>query len=356
MESSYLIEALLRGGAAGIMLVTAVLFARASRAFGVEWLGALFLFATAVYAVISSPGYSALLGPARYVFMALATLNTAFFWWFATALFDDDFRWRWWRWLPFVALAGLFTLRRTSPEWEGAASVDIAHQLLVLGLIAHVFWLALAHRKDDLVEKRRAFRLAFVVLAGFTGVVIAVVEMTLAGGEATRPLTLAHAIALFALSLGLTTWALPAIEFLGLTRQDGPALDLSVHPSAPEDRADLQRLGALMESGAFRQEALTIGALAHQLHLPEYRLRRLINGALGYRNFNTFLNTYRLREAREILSDPAQARRQITDIALDLGYGSVGPFNRAFKADTGTTPTQFRRAALADSSENLADS
>ena len=174
MESSYLIEALLRGGAAGIMLVTAVLFARARRAFGVEWLGALFLFATAVYAVISSPGYSALLGPTRYIFMALATLNTAFFWWFATGLFDDNFRWRWWRWLPFAALAGLFSLRRMHPEWGEAASVNVAHQLLVLGLIAHVFWLALAHRRDDLVEKRRTFRLAFVVLAGVTGVVILV--------------------------------------------------------------------------------------------------------------------------------------------------------------------------------------
>ena len=355
METLSLIEALLRGGAAGIMLVTAVLFARAGRAFGVERLGALFLFATAIYALISSPGYSALLGPARYVFMALATLNTAFFWWFATALFDDDFRWRWWRWLPFAALAGLFTLRRVSPGgW--AASIDIAHQLLVLGLIAHVFWLALAHRKDDLIEKRRSFRLAFVVLAGFTGVVIAVVEIALAGGEALQPLTLVHAFALFSLSLGLTAWALPAIEFLGPTRPGGLAADPSVDQAAPEDRADLLRLSALMDAGAFRRDALTIGALARQLNVPEYRLRRLINGALGYRNFNAFLNTCRLREAREILSDPEQARRQITDIALDLGYGSVGPFNRAFKAETGATPTQFRRAALADSSGNIADS
>ncbi|MEO1574109.1 MAG: hypothetical protein AAFU65_04025, partial [Pseudomonadota bacterium] len=59
-----------------------------------------------------------------YVFMALATLNTAFFWWFATALFDDDFRWRWWRWLPFAALAGLFTLR--------AHQLDTSERLLRL--------------------------------------------------------------------------------------------------------------------------------------------------------------------------------------------------------------------------------
>jgi len=75
MESSYLIEVLRRGDAAGIMLVTAVLFARARRAFGVEWLGALFLFATVVHAVTSSPGYSALLGPVRCVFMGCCQAN-----------------------------------------------------------------------------------------------------------------------------------------------------------------------------------------------------------------------------------------------------------------------------------------
>jgi AraC-like DNA-binding protein len=33
-------------------------------------------------------------------------------------------------------------------------------------------------------------------------------------------------------------------------------------------------------------------------------------------------------------------------MAFDLGYGSLGPFNRAFKADTGVTPTEWRRRTL----------
>ena len=36
-------------------------------------------------------------------------------------------------------------------------------------------------------------------------------------------------------------------------------------------------------------------------------------------------------------------------IAMDAGFQSIGPFNRAFKADTGLTPTEFRRDALARS-------
>jgi AraC-like DNA-binding protein len=34
----------------------------------------------------------------------------------------------------------------------------------------------------------------------------------------------------------------------------------------------------------------------------------------------------------------------VLSIALDVGYGSIGPFNRAFKARMGMTPTQFRQA------------
>jgi AraC-like DNA-binding protein len=34
---------------------------------------------------------------------------------------------------------------------------------------------------------------------------------------------------------------------------------------------------------------------------------------------------------------------------MDAGFQSIGPFNRAFKADTGLTPTEFRRNALAGS-------
>ena len=93
----------------------------------------------------------------------------------------------------------------------------------------------------------------------------------------------------------------------------------------------------------YRQDGLTIGALAQRLGLPEYRLRRLINQALGYRNFNSFLNDYRLREAKAALADPDQAAVPVLTIALDAGFASLGPFNRAFKADTGLTPSEYRR-------------
>ncbi|MFI4995652.1 MAG: helix-turn-helix domain-containing protein [Hyphomicrobiales bacterium] len=44
------------------------------------------------------------------------------------------------------------------------------------------------------------------------------------------------------------------------------------------------------------------------------------------------------------LADPGQASVPILTIALDAGFSSIGPFNRAFKARTGQTPSEYRRA------------
>ena len=108
----------------------------------------------------------------------------------------------------------------------------------------------------------------------------------------------------------------------------------------------LARLLALMEEEKiYRREGFDLGALVTALDLPEYRLRRLINQRLGHRNFSSFVNSYRLAEARTALADPGQAEVPVLTVALDAGFQSIGPFNRAFKAETGLTPTEYRRQA-----------
>ena len=106
----------------------------------------------------------------------------------------------------------------------------------------------------------------------------------------------------------------------------------------PQDRADIASL---------RKEGLTIGALAETVGIPEHRLRPLINDHLGFRNFAAFVNDRRIGAAKRLLRDPGKARLTVAAIAYDLGFGSLGPFNRAFKEATGVTPTEFRKTAAA---------
>jgi AraC-like DNA-binding protein len=114
-----------------------------------------------------------------------------------------------------------------------------------------------------------------------------------------------------------------------------------------EDAGVASALDRLMrEDRVYREEGLTVPALALKLKLPERRLRRLINQRLGHRSFSAFLNQWRLADTKQALSDRGQAAVPISTIALDAGFGSLGPFNRAFKAETGLTPTEFRAQAL----------
>jgi hypothetical protein len=55
----------------------------------------------------------------------------------------------------------------------------------------------------------------------------------------------------------------------------------------------------IQEKKIYRKEGLTIGELAELMNGQEYRVRRLINGELGFRNFNDFLNKYRCLTVHE---------------------------------------------------------
>ena len=83
--------------------------------------------------------------------------------------------------------------------------------------------------------------------------------------------------------------------------------------------------------------------VAHLRSPPLVRRSR----AAPHRNFNAFLNRYRIEEAKVALADPAQKEVPVLTIAMDTGFQSIGPFNRAFKAATDVTPTEFRRLAAA---------
>ena len=114
----------------------------------------------------------------------------------------------------------------------------------------------------------------------------------------------------------------------------------------PADRLILARLDkAMSENEVWRGEDLSIGSLAALVGAPEHRLRKLINGTLGHRNFADYVNGRRIEAAKTALADPEQALKSVSTIAYELGFGSLGPFNRAFRAAVGVTPTAWRQQA-----------
>jgi AraC-like DNA-binding protein len=95
----------------------------------------------------------------------------------------------------------------------------------------------------------------------------------------------------------------------------------------------------------WRQEGLTLAKLASRLDSPEYKLRLLINGRLGHRNFTEFINGFRVEAAKALLADD-HSRMNVAQVAYEVGFSSLAPFNRVFKEVTGVTPTQWRKGML----------
>jgi AraC-like DNA-binding protein len=308
---------------------------------------ALFMLSGVCYLVESAPGLMtsdpAWLLPLRF----LSNISPALFQLWAWAAFDDSFKPSPFVWLPTAAMAALAAWAMEADRWLPWRIVQGAALLFVCIGVWHV----LAGRQSDLVEGRRRLRLILAVVVGFViaGLTIhaAVASPALRAQSSllTAGIVLGLALASAILQLGLRAQSELAVVSAGETAS-GPASTVPVAIN-PEERGLLQRLRQLMEEErVYREEGLGVAALAARLGLPEYRLRRLINQRLGHRNFNSFVNGYRLDETIAALADPDQAQVPILTIALDAGFQSIGPFNRAFKAQTGMTPTDFRRDRL----------
>jgi AraC-like DNA-binding protein len=352
-----ILETALRGGAIVLLLFLALLLLRDARDGLAGRFGALFALGGAAYAVCSS---SVLLIASPLWLLPLHILaigNSVVFWLLSASLFDDDFRPSWWHgaaWLLVVA-NGLVVPAIAGPSLQ---FICIALALACNGMGV---WYAIAGRAADLVESRRRLRSLLIVLVAVYSVVTLV--PVAAWSEAQWPsLALANAAGLLAITLAFALALLavnPDGAILSLPVAAAPAAAASVRPVArpgiplavverDEDGALLALLRRAMEyDRLYRAEGLSIGSLATKLGTPEHRLRRLINRQLGYRNFNAFLNGYRLADVTSALADPAQEAVPILTIALDAGFQSLGPFNRAFKAETGLTPSEFRRQKLA---------
>jgi AraC-like DNA-binding protein len=352
------IEAALRGGAVVLLVLLVALLLRDARRVPAGIFAALFAAGAAAYTIVSASVFAPVPPLSLLPLRMLGMGNPLVFCLFAASLFDDDFRPSWWHalaWLTMVAFGLVACI------WIDATPARWAFSALGLACNALGVWYVLAGRTIDLVEERRRLRAALVVLLAVYSVAVIITEIALPAGSGGPILYLANSIGLLTVTLVFAMVLLSVSSDSALVSLPVSAPSVQVtspfRPTAAPDQAEgierdddtrlLAALRRLMEHDrAYREEGLSIGGLAAKLGLPEHGLRRLINRRLGYRNFNAFLNSYRLDDVMAALADPAQEAVPILTIAMDAGFQSLGPFNRAFKARTGTTPSEFRRLQL----------
>jgi len=87
---------------------------------------------------------------------------------------------------------------------------------------------------------------------------------------------------------------------------------------------------------------LTLDQLAAQLKLRPKLLSQAINEGLG-QNFFEFINTYRIEEAKRLLTDHADKKITVLEVLYQVGFNSKSSFNTVFKKQTGLTPSEFKK-------------
>ncbi len=95
------------------------------------------------------------------------------------------------------------------------------------------------------------------------------------------------------------------------------------------------------EKKSYKDPDITLAGLADKLDLSPHLLSQLLNDRLS-RNFNAFINEYRVAEVKTMLEDPAN-RDKLLAIAYDAGFRSKTTFNTIFKKCTGKTPREYRK-------------
>lgn len=91
---------------------------------------------------------------------------------------------------------------------------------------------------------------------------------------------------------------------------------------------------------------LTIVQLSEMSGIPAHHISMVINLYLK-KNFYSFINGYRVEEAKARLADASLTADKLLSIGLDSGFNSKSSFNAVFKRFMGLTPSGYRNMVRA---------
>lgn len=133
------------------------------------------------------------------------------------------------------------------------------------------------------------------------------------------------------------------VEAIGLSLVGEPANPPAHPPSGStndysEWKPKIEQL--FKEQKLYLEPELSLSDLATKLKTNTSMLSAAINQNFG-KNFNDFVNEYRVEEVKRQLKNPANAHLSLLGVAMECGFNSKSTFNRAFKKFTGQSPKEF---------------
>ena len=242
----------------------------------------------------------------------------------------------------------LWTSHEGLPLTPWLASILLAANTLIALGAGVSLW---RHYRDDLITVRRNLRVIISIML-VTYIFCVGIFGALASKDAAYRMTLrvlesaVLAIMLFVINSSLVrrefwevVWGLQEDSKLSTN----PEQDIrQKHVQTVRDKLAAQLMQLFEIEKVHLSQRLTLSDVAAKIGIPEHQLRQLINQHLGYENFNNFVNKYRVSHAADLLRDPARANDKVFALALESGFSSLAPFNKAFLSAHKMTPSDYR--------------
>jgi|SRR5580658_1253316 AraC-like DNA-binding protein len=375
---------LLFGAVQGIVVLSLLLFARRNRIPNLLLAGLLGVTVLRILPFIA--GYAGLYDQYPWLSFAPYNIGLAFgplvYLYVATLTRDSLPRYWWVNLSPAVLEFSYYCVLFVQPVsfknyWDGAVQRSWASHLeQTLTLLSAAVYLVLSGRRyrayqqwlANNVSFREEFRILWVrnFLVAFS--LLLLIWFGFAGYDrAVRPLNyfeefpLYIAFTLFVYYLGLEGWRHSGDSFPHESSRAADHEDderaVSATPEIPSGEfsspdklpsatspnwQDMGRrwLDQMKQRELWRDPDLTLASLARELGTNTSYLSKALNEGIG-QNFNECINRLRVQAIEATLQQGGE-RRDLLSIALETGFRSKASFNRAFKAYTGQTPTEYR--------------
>lgn len=98
----------------------------------------------------------------------------------------------------------------------------------------------------------------------------------------------------------------------------------------------------VQEHKPYLSSTINLNELADMVDIPPRSLSEVLNDSLN-QNFFDFINTYRINEAEQLLTNSKDISITVSEILYDVGFNSKSAFYSAFKKYKGYSPAQLKQ-------------
>lgn len=113
----------------------------------------------------------------------------------------------------------------------------------------------------------------------------------------------------------------------------------SIPESSPTNQELAVALAKEYLAKNFMDDSLGLKTVSSHVNLSPDYFRQIFKKTTGLK-FATYLNQLRVDKSKEML---ATTNKRVSEIAFDVGFGTLQNFNRAFKKGVGTSPGEYRK-------------